>query len=252
MSEVSLKGLYEIDELQLYFGDDFKVNEHIVIHQPTIGQIVDMGEKNYYSMVQTLTSIPSDLIAQLSLMGIDWDDIQDFELFSMMIRGMLVEDTRILFGDLDLSKFEIVPIEGERRHILHHTELDFDMDELTYNAIARYLCKMHNITKKPSHAGNEATKRMMIEMAIEDMEHARKKPYKSQLKNLLSTMVNSSGFKYNIEQVRQMKLCQFMDSVSRIQIITSANSLLQGCYSGMLDTKKIRKKDLDTMRDIDD
>jgi len=248
---MDLLKLYEIDQLQLYFGNDFKINEHLIIRQPTIGDIVDMGERNYFSMVHTLTAIPSDLIAQLSVIGLDWNKVEDFELFSMLITSMDIDETRVLFGNLDFSKFRVVPIEGERRHILHHEELDFDMDELMYGAMARYLCMMHGIKKKPQYAGNEATKQMMIEMAIEDMERAKKKPYVSQLKSLISTMVNSAGFKYNIEQVRDMKLCQFMDSVSRIQIISSATALLHGCYSGMIDTKKIDKDGLNTMKDID-
>jgi hypothetical protein len=49
----------EIDELLLYFGDDYVINDQIRIHQPTIGEIV-AGEREYFSMVHTLTAIPSD------------------------------------------------------------------------------------------------------------------------------------------------------------------------------------------------
>ena len=49
----------EIDELKLYFGYDYNIGD-ITIHQPTIGEIIDYGEQEYYSMVHCLTSIPSD------------------------------------------------------------------------------------------------------------------------------------------------------------------------------------------------
>lgn len=52
--------LFEIDELQLYFGDDYVINEHIVLKQATIDQIVRYGERRYFSMIHTLTAIPSD------------------------------------------------------------------------------------------------------------------------------------------------------------------------------------------------
>ena len=51
--------------LRVYFGDDYVVNDYITMHQPKIGEIVKYGEKQYYSMVQTLSAIPSDMKSQL-------------------------------------------------------------------------------------------------------------------------------------------------------------------------------------------
>lgn len=50
----------DVDELQLYFGDDYVINDKIRIHQPLIGELIDYGEQQYFSMVHTLTAIPSD------------------------------------------------------------------------------------------------------------------------------------------------------------------------------------------------
>ena len=50
----------DVSDLQLYFGDDYVINDKIKIHQPTIGELVDYGEQVYFSMVHTLTAIPSD------------------------------------------------------------------------------------------------------------------------------------------------------------------------------------------------
>ena len=50
----------DVDALFLYFGDDYAINDKIVLRQPTIGQIVDYGEAQYFSMVHTLSAIPSD------------------------------------------------------------------------------------------------------------------------------------------------------------------------------------------------
>ena len=57
--------LFEIDSLSLYMGDPYVINEHLVVTQPTIGQIAEYGEKRYYSMVHTLCAIPSDMKSQL-------------------------------------------------------------------------------------------------------------------------------------------------------------------------------------------
>lgn len=57
---MSTESLFEIDQLQLYFGDPYVINDNITILQPTIGDIIKYGEKRYYSMIHTLTAISSD------------------------------------------------------------------------------------------------------------------------------------------------------------------------------------------------
>ena len=49
----------DVDELMLYFGDDYVINDKIRIHQPLVGEIVNC-ERDYFSMVHTITAIPSD------------------------------------------------------------------------------------------------------------------------------------------------------------------------------------------------
>ena len=68
-----MDSLFEIDQLQLYFGDPYVINEYITIKQPSIGQIMEYGEKKYYSMVHTITAIPSDMKYQLHTMGRDYE-----------------------------------------------------------------------------------------------------------------------------------------------------------------------------------
>jgi hypothetical protein len=93
-----------VDEIQLYFGDDYIINDQIIINQPRIGDIIACGEAAYFSMVHTLTAIPSDMKSQLWDIGIDWMEIQDFDLFCMLSQTLTPDRTGILFGDLDFSK----------------------------------------------------------------------------------------------------------------------------------------------------
>ena len=39
------------DELKVYRGEDFVVSDHIIIHQPTLDEICNYGEQEYYSMI---------------------------------------------------------------------------------------------------------------------------------------------------------------------------------------------------------
>jgi hypothetical protein len=50
----------DVDDLKLYIGDDFIINNNIKVLQPTIRQIAEFGERDFFSVVHTITAIPSD------------------------------------------------------------------------------------------------------------------------------------------------------------------------------------------------
>lgn len=249
-----MKELFETDELQQYFGYGLKICDGLEVRQPTVGDIVKLGEARYFSTIYTLTAIPSDMKAQLDMCGIDWEKIEDFELFCLLAPRMELDETSVLFGDLDFTKFEIqVPDPEVRQCQLVHQDNGVIIDELRYKAIVHYLCGMHGIKKKPQIAGNAFSHKMMLEMAYEDLENAKKKKHteqKSSLKPLISTMINMPGFKYNLEEVMNLGFSAFMDAVARTQVITSTTALMQGLYSGNVDMKKLDKKELNLMREI--
>lgn len=245
-----MKELFEIDELKVYFGEDFKINDHVTIRQPTIGEILAVGEIPYYAMVNALTAVPSDYIAQLDKIKIDWNEMSDFELFCLLALAMDKSTTSLLFGDLDFTKFTIVPT-GQHQCYLHHETEDFDLDEVAYLAIRHYLCHVHNMKpRRNKTAGNSLTKEIMIEDAYAELKKAQKDKQKSVLRPIISTLVNFEGFKYNLEEVKSMKLGAFYDSAKRIPVIQSSRALLQGCYAGNIDTKKLNKNELNYMRDL--
>ena len=117
------------------------------------------------------------------------------------------------------------------------------IDEYTYNVITDYLRKVHFIEKDEKMPGNESTKMILIEDALEELQMASQKEYESFLKNLISAMVNYEGFKYNHEQVWDLKINAFMDSVKRVSKIKNADLLLQSGYSGFgINLKDIKDK----------
>ena len=52
----------DVDDLKLYIGDDYVINDNIKVLQPTIRQIAEFGEKDFFSVVHTITAIPSIII----------------------------------------------------------------------------------------------------------------------------------------------------------------------------------------------
>jgi hypothetical protein len=237
----------EIDELLLYFGDDYVINDQIRIHQPTIGEIV-AGEREYFSMVHTLTAIPSDMKSQLWDMQIDWCEIEPYDLFIMLAQTLTPDKTRILFGDLDFSKLRPFKNNQNGDIVLADKETGIIIDKMIYLRIVTYLRKLHNITPKIEKAANKMTKKILIEEDRQKILHAKDKPFKSYLLPLISAIKVKQG--YTKDYVRNMGLYEFFDDVSRITVIDHANHLLNGAYCGMADLSKVPKKDFNWMREL--
>lgn len=242
------ENLLEVDELVLYFGDPYKINDYLTITLPKIGELVTYGERQYFSMVQTLTAIPSEMKSQLWDMGLDWTQLDNFQLFMMLAPTLPKDKTSIILGDLDLQLMR--PFENKKNDtvVLANPETGVVIDELAYGKMHSYLCSAHNLTKKVEKAANEFTKKFMIEEDRQKIEYSKKQPYKSSLKNLISAVKCRQG--YTLDYIRNMGIVEFFDDISRLQIIVQSDALLQGSYSGMVDTKKIPKQNFDWMREI--
>ena len=244
-----MENLLEVDELSLYFGEPYVVNEYITITLPKIGEVVKYGERQYYSMIQTITAIPSDMKSQLFDMGLDWTQVEDFQLFMMLAPTLPKDKTYILFGDLDFQAMRPFQNKQNGAVVLFNPQTNAVIDELAYGKMHAYLCSAHNLTKKVEKAANEFTKKFMIEEDRQKIAYNQKQPYKSFLRPLISAVKCRMG--YTLDYVKNMGLYEFMDDLNRLQVIINADALLQGSYSGMVDTSKIPKKNFDWCRSIE-
>lgn len=238
----------DVDSLQLYFGDDYIINDYIKIHQPTIGEIVDYGEGPYFSVVHTLSAIPSDMKSQLWDLGLDWCEVEDFELFMMLVQTLTSDRTSILFGDLDFSKLKPYRNNQNGDIVLADKETGIIVDKMIYLRIVSYLRKLHNIKPKVEKAANKMTKKILIEEDRQKILLAKDKPFKSYLLPLISAIKVKQG--YTKDYVRNMGLYEFFDDLARAQIIDQAYHLLNGAYCGMADLKKVPKQDFNWLREL--
>ena len=259
----------DFNELNIFRGQDFKVSNNIIIHQPTLDEICNYGELQYFQMIHTLTSVGADLKWQLWDVGIDYTQISDFELFSnILIKNYNKEQTSILFGELDFNKFKLFTnkkngelclvyqlndnIKSKEVYIDLNDKNNIIIDTYTYELIVGYLRKIHGLRKNEQIPANESTKQILIEDAREEYNLYKDKEIKSQLLNQISAMVNSEGFKYNHSNVWEMKIYAFLDSVKRISKIKNAELLLQSGYSGYgIDLKTINDKQIDWLGELD-
>lgn len=239
----------DVDALFLYFGDDYVINDQIVLSQPTIGKVVDYGEASYFSMIHQLCAIPSDVKSILwDQMQLDWTTIEDFELFIMFSQTMTPDKTGIIFGDLDFSKMRPYQHPQNDEVILADKESGIIIDKLIYMRMMTFLRKLHNITPKPEKAKGKRAKQAMIDEDRRNREYNKDKPFRSYLLPLISAVKVKQG--YTRDYVRNMGLYEFFDDVSRMQVIDSANHLLNGAYCGMADLSKIDKKEFNWLREL--
>ena len=242
--------LLELDALSLYFGDPYVLNDYITVFQPTIGEVAKYGERKYFSMIHTICAIPSDLKSQLFDLGIDWEEISDFDLFMMLAPTLPLEATRIVLGDIDLSKLKPYQNNQNGQIVLANKETGVVIDMLIYERIVNYLRKVHGLKKKIEHAANKYTKRILIDEDRRNIEMNKNKPYKSFLTPLVSSVKVRMG--YTKDYIRNMGVYEFFDDIQRLQVIQSADALLNAMYSGFIDTSKIKNKNtiLNWMREL--
>ena len=238
----------DVDDLKLYIGDEYVINEHISVLQPIIKDIAEFGEKEFFSVLHTVTAIPSDMKANLDDMGLDWMEVEDFELFMMLAQTLTPDRTSILFGDLDFSKLRPFRSNQNGDIVLADIETGIIIDKMIYLRIVTYLRKAFNITPKIERAANKMTKKILIEEDRKKQQFNKDKPFKSYLLPLISSVKVKQG--YTKDYVLNMGYVEFMNDVARLQVIHNADHLLSACYAGTIDMKKINKSELNWMKEL--
>lgn len=237
------------DSLSMLRGRDYEVCKGITIRQPSLSEIEELDENEYYSMVSVFVCHPFDMIAQLTDMNIDFTKVSSYQLFCVLVQMLEIKNTKILFGDLDFHNARIVQNNGKEEI---HLQQGCVITEEIYEDIADYIRKI-NMLSPPTFTkvADEYTKQKMIEYAYEDLELSKRRKVKpkSILKTYVSRATNHPYFKFNINDVWDMKIYAFYDAIASINIIENSNHLYMGAYSGNLDMSKINKSSFNWLRE---
>lgn len=219
------------------------VNDFIKIYIPTVGEILE-NEDRYYSLVSMFTVMPIDMMVQLDDIGVDFTSINEYELFLLLFDGIREEDTSMLFGDLDLSKFEVCVNPENQTVVLYDIENDIVIDRAIHEQIASILRKIHQIQKDRRKPKNKEAKEYMIERARKKMNRNRKREGFSQLESLIIAMVNTSEFKYDFEGAKSLSIYQFNESVKQVVKRVDYDNTMFGVYTGNIDPKHLKPIEL--------
>ena len=275
--------MFDVDDLKIYRGTDIRITDKIIVTQPTIDQIIEFGEKKYFSAVHTLTGVGADFKWQLwDYFNIDYTTIDDFDLFKKMICGLLSSKKKIykelkenpedyeehinkmneddwkellfnpislILKDIDFADFDEYESDKSQETILYDKEHDITIDRFVYNRIVDAVRKIHGFTRNNQVPANERTKMDLIEDARDDAIAAAQKPYRSVLQPLISALAVKTG-QLGGDSIWNTKINMFFDSIKRINKIQDATLLLQGAYSGFASLKGVDKTRLDWAGEI--
>lgn len=219
------------------------INSKIGVYIPTVGEII-ASEDEYYSMVSLFTAMPVDYMVALDDAGIDFTAINEWQMFLLFFNGLKGKDTRLLLGDLDLSKFNIGANEQNGEIVLMDTESDIKIDRAIHGQIANALRKIHHLEKNRRKPANDDAKKYMLERARKKMKRRQNRAEDSQLESLIIAMVNTEQFKYDFEGTLELSIYQFNESVRQIIKKVDYDNRMYGIYAGTVSAKEMSPDDL--------
>lgn len=254
--QANKKKEYKFDKLKLLFMEDYEV-KGVRISQPTINDILVIGEGMFYQALSPFLYNSTSIRVMLWDAKIDWCNVKDIEVFSILmnrqkenesLRENLNQVLKILFRDIDMTDFILFKKQDES-FFLYSPKYDIELNEDDYMEIAEYIREMMNIHPKVEKAKGKTAKKWMID---EDRVNALQKKDEdtSTLLPLISACINHPGFKYKLQDLREVGIYQFMDSVRRLQIYESCRALLNGRYAGFGDFSKVPEEKFDFMQNI--
>jgi hypothetical protein len=228
--------------LSLLYNKKYDINDQINIEIPTVGEIIE-NEDDYYSAISLITATPYDMMAQLDDAGIDFTQINDYELFLLVFSSLKAQDTSRIFGELDLTKFEITINQENDMVVLRDEESDIIIDRAIHERICYAIRKIHYLKKNNRKPANNAAKKYMIERARAKMRR-RNRAEESQLESLIIALVNTEQFSYGFEEVKNLTIYQFNSSVRQIIKKIDFDNKMRGIYAGTIKAADLGQDEL--------
>lgn len=221
--------------------NQYRINDTISVYVPTIGEIYDYGESEYYNIVQLLTSVPYDLMVQLDDMGIDYETISEYQLFITLIKSFIMnkKDLSIVFGSLDVSSLKFAENTKNGETVLVDANNNPVIDKLIQYEIANAIRKIHFWSKTDKQAGNKEAKDYLIERNRLKQQRAAKKKTGSFLDENIIKMVNTEEFKYDYESCMDLSIYKFNASLQQIPKKKNWEQTITGAYFGTVDLSKL-------------
>ena len=248
---------YKFDPLKMYFREDYFV-KGIRIVQPTINDIIAIGESNFYLGLSPFLYNSTTIRVELWDLPerVDWCQVKDIEVFGFLKTIFQVNDlaVRLIFPDYRIENMQLQQYQDSNsddiKLCLYDFENDFYLTEFEYMEIAEYLRELLDYHPRIEKAKGQITKQWMIDEEKMNAVQKKNKESSFSLLPLMSACINHPGFKYKSQELKDIGIYEFKDSVQRLQVYESTRALLSGSYSGFCDTSNVPKDQFNFMREL--
>lgn len=220
-----------------------EINDNISVRIPTVGEIID-DEDSYYGAVSVFTATPIDLLVQLDDIGIDFTEINEWELFLILFNSIKERDLSLVFDNLDLRFFQTAINEQNGNVVLVEKKTGTIIDRAIHAKIADALRKIHHLEKNLRKPANKEAKKYMIDRARTKLRRQRNKETSSQLEELIVALVNTEQCHYGFEGIRELSIYQFNESVQQTIKKIDYDNRMSGIYAGTVSAKDLSQDDL--------
>jgi hypothetical protein len=250
----------QFDKLQLFFREPYEIDlpnceGKIILHQPSLGDIIQLGEKRFYSTLSIFTANTTSFRLQLWEQGIDWTELSDFYLFIMLLGGADPEVYHTFLPDIDFEKFQKYEkkiSDDDKEVVLYDPENHIEINEEVYFHISQYLRIVFNINPDEKITHDTIMKNWFIMKDQRELNNKKNKTTEedSGLISLVSGYLNHPGTKYKSSELKELGVYEFYDGVKRLQVYESTTAIQKGIYSGFCDSSKLKIEDYNFMKPI--
>lgn len=234
----------------LLFKDRVPVADGIEFHIHTIGEIMEFGEEQYFRSIALFLADPFDYMLPLHEMGVDYETINEFELFVTLMGQLSPETMQFLFDDT--LSFEGMLLAQDHQNDDQLVLVDPENPERIFGPTTLFLLadvirQVHYYEHEIKKAGNKAAKAYFLELAKKRARRKKNQVAKSVLEPLVLALVNAPEFPYDYNTCKDVTIYQFLSSVHKIPKRLLWNFIMHGVHVGMIDAQKLDWKELDWM-----
>lgn len=241
----------------MYFGEPLELksgngDKTFKVLQPTIGDILEINEVKFYSTLHVFVTNTTSCRLFLWDAGLDWNEVSDFQLFCILYHSIDPDVSRLLFGDLDWSSFQVMQKKDDESFVLWSEKELIEINEDIYEHIHQYLQNVFNMHPEVELTDDPILKKWWVDKdrRSDDRKKKNKDEKSFSMQSMISAMVNHPGFKYSLKELKDVGVSEFYDSVNRLQIYESSTALMKGMYSGMISAKDLDPDSYNWMKDI--
>ena len=145
---------------------------------------------------------------------------------------------------MDLSKFALAESDDGSSIVLVDAENDIVIDRRVQLQIAATLRRIHHLEKNRRRPGNKEAQDFMLQVEREKMKRQKKRSSFSNLESLIIALVNTEQFCYRYDDVLDLTIYQFNESVRQIVHKVEYDNRMRGVYAGTISAKDLSQDDL--------